>query len=170
MRTIITRDDYRLMRMALEEAKKSTCVRENRQFGTILVNPRHIREYEVVCKAHNRSPLRGKGCLTTGCVKDKEAIASGIGMEMCDVLHAEGMLIAKCAREGIKMADLEVYTTGEPCLVCARYLITAGIRKVIYIEGGYPMDAGLKLLADAGIPLKPIPIDSHELVGAKGSD
>lgn len=50
------------------------------------------------------------------------------------VVHAEMEAIASCARNSISCQDAEIYVTTFPCHNCAKHLIAAGIKKVVYIE------------------------------------
>ena len=70
--------------------------------------------------------------------------------ERCLAVHAEQNTIAWAARTGISLLNSTAYSTHQPCLICARLLITAGITRVVYSEP-YRLIDGLELLEVAGI-------------------
>lgn len=70
--------------------------------------------------------------------------------------HAEANLVAFAAREGIRTKDCTVYVTHMPCAACARTLIQAGVRKVIYGAGPTSMpeeefSAAATMFEEAGV-------------------
>lgn len=82
----------------------------------------------------------------------------GERMLFCDSLHAESVGIAKAAKEGISLSGSTIYITKFPCRPCARELIGAEIRNVVFEEGSY----GLKdasLLVENGVQLKRVSSD-----------
>lgn len=70
--------------------------------------------------------------------------------EECLTIHAEASAIAQAAWVGSTTLDAHAYVTCVPCLVCARLLIAAGIRKVFYADD-YRNEDGLDLLRAAGV-------------------
>lgn len=74
-----------------------------------------------------------------------------------DAVHAEANLIAFAAKHGISLEGATVYTTCAPCLDCAKLLINAGIKKVIYMEE-YRDTRGKDLLIQAGVKVENVPI------------
>lgn len=98
-------------------------------------------------------------------VKDKMIISDGYngtpsGFEnVCEdddnvtkpyVLHAEANAITKLARSGNNSDGSTLYVTASPCIECAKLIIQAGIRRVVYGEK-YRLDDGIRLLQRAGI-------------------
>ncbi len=98
-------------------------------------------------------------------VKDKMIISDGYngtpsGFEnVCEdennvtkayVLHAEANAITKIARSGNSSDGATMYVTASPCIECAKLIIQAGIKRVVYSEH-YRLDDGLELLRRAGI-------------------
>ncbi len=77
------------------------------------------------------------GCAHTSIVRD--------GHEQATV-HAEQNAIADCAKRGVSCAGATAYVTHYPCLMCARLLLAAGIRRIAYIED-YKNDALVGALA-----------------------
>lgn len=62
--------------------------------------------------------------------------------------HAEMEALLSCVRKGISTTDKILYTTTFPCHNCARHIIGAGIKKVVYIEP-YPKSKAAKLHDDS---------------------
>ena len=75
------------------------------------------------------------------------------------VLHAEANAITKLARSHNNSDGSTLYVTASPCLECAKLIIQAGIRRVIYGEA-YRLDDGLQLLRRAGIETTHIHINA----------
>ena len=78
------------------------------------------------------------------------------------VLHAEANAITKLARSHNSSDGATLYVTASPCIECAKLIIQAGIKRVVYSEK-YRLDDGLKLLQRAGIDIEYInPNDENE--------
>lgn len=66
------------------------------------------------------------------------------------VSHAERNGIAFAAREGIALRDTVVFCTHAPCIECARSLLSAGIRSLVF-KTPYRLTAGVEFLHEAGV-------------------
>ena len=66
------------------------------------------------------------------------------------VLHAEANAITKLARSSNNSDGATLYVTASPCIECAKLIIQAGIKRVIYGEE-YRLSDGLDLMRKAGI-------------------
>jgi len=126
-------------------SKRSTCVR--RAVGAILV-----KDKRIIATGYNGVPRGLKHCEEVGCLREKLGIPSGERHEICRGLHAEQNAIIQAAVHGISIEDCVLYCTNQPCVICSKMLINAGIRKVM-IESGYPDELSLALLKEAGIEL-----------------
>lgn len=49
-------------------------------------------------------------------------------------VHAEQNAIADCAKRGVSCLNSTAYITHFPCLICARIMFAAGIKKIKYIN------------------------------------
>jgi dCMP deaminase len=67
-------------------------------------------------------------------------------------LHAEQNAIIQGALHGVNVSGSTIYVTHQPCLVCAKMIINAGIERVVY-AGNYPDDIALGFLEAAGVEL-----------------
>ncbi|MDE6791609.1 MAG: dCMP deaminase family protein [Muribaculaceae bacterium] len=72
------------------------------------------------------------------------------------VLHAEANAITKVARSNNSSEGSTLYVTASPCIECAKLIIQAGIKRVVFSEL-YRMADGLKLLERAGVETVHIP-------------
>ena len=106
-------------------------------------------------------------------VKDKMIISDGYngtpaGFEnICEdengatkpyVLHAEANAISKIAKSGNSSDGATLYVTTSPCIECAKLIIQAGIKRVVYAEP-YRIDDGIQLLKRANIEILELPIN-----------
>ena len=79
-------------------------------------------------------------------------IPSGTRHELCYAVHAEQNAITQAARMGINICGATLYCTHQPCIICTKIIINAGIKRVVY-KYGYPDEFSLRLLEEAGIEL-----------------
>ncbi len=143
-------DEY-LMQIAETVSLRSTCSRHH--FGAILV-----RDKRILSTGYNENPSGLPHCfeLPEGCVRDSLQIASGSQLEVCTAVHAEANALLQCAYHGVSSKGSTLYITGAPCPLCARMLINAGVKRVVYKENEYG-DEGLKILKQAAIECVPFP-------------
>lgn len=79
-------------------------------------------------------------------------IESGTRAELCYAAHAEQNAIIQAARYGINISGATLFCTHQPCVICAKMIINAGIRRVVYKEG-YPDEFSVELFKEAGTEL-----------------
>ena len=133
-----------LMSLALLVSKRSTCSR--RQVGALAE-----KDGRVLVTGYNGAPSGFPHCIDRGGCRLDE------GGGCLDAVHAEANLIAFAAKHGISLEGATVYTTCAPCLDCAKLLINAGIKKVLYLEE-YRDTRGKDLLIQAGVKVENVPI------------
>lgn len=134
------------MEVAQVVAKRSTCRR--RQIGAIIV-----KDKRILATGYNGAPSGLPHCEDYGCLREELGVPSGERHEICRALHAEQNAIVQAARHGISVKDATIYTTAEPCVMCAKMLINAGITKIVYSET-YPDDLSREMLGQAGIEVE----------------
>jgi len=137
--------DRMYMDIAYTVAKRSSCLR--RQVGAVLVVNKHI-----VSTGYNGAPRGVKSCLDKG-VCMREDVQSGTKLEYCMAAHAEANAIAQAAFHGIPTEGATIYTIYSPCSFCAKIIINAGIKEVVY-EEEYTDELGMMLLKEAGISMR----------------
>jgi dCMP deaminase len=135
-------DDY-FLTIARQVATRSTCLR--RQVGAVLVLDRRI-----LATGYNGAPRGVRHCSEAGCLRERLNIPSGERHELCRALHAEMNALLQAAMHGVRVEGAWLYSTTRPCVLCAKMLINAGVRKLFFAEG-YPDDLSRELLDEAGV-------------------
>ncbi len=77
------------------------------------------------------------------------------------VLHAEANAITKVAKSNNSSLGATLYVTASPCIECAKLIIQAGIRRVVYSENYRSVD-GIELLQKAGIDVAFIELNENQ--------
>ena len=145
-KTVMNKWDKRFMELTEQVATWSSCFKEDRQVGAIIV-----RDKRILSTGYNGAPEGVQSCKSKGeCIRLKMGIASGTHLEMCYSVHAEQNAIVSAARLGVRLEDATLYCTHQPCVICAKLIINAGIRRVVYKEG-YPDEFARILLHEANI-------------------
>ncbi|QTA37614.1 dCMP deaminase family protein [Thermosipho ferrireducens] len=111
-------------------AERSTCI--HRKVGAVIV-----RDKRILSTGYNQPPSGFPHCNSIGCIRDDLNIPSGNNQEICYALHAEQNALVQAARFGISTENATIYVTHKPCSVCARLIINAGIKRVVFIKD-YP--------------------------------
>jgi len=126
-------------------AKRSTCRR--RAVGALLV-----KDKRILSTGYNGAPSGLKHCLDIGCLREELNIASGERHELCRGIHAEQNAIIQAALHGVSIKDATLFCTNQPCLICAKMLINAGITKVYY-HSGYADPMSIEMFKEANVEL-----------------
>jgi dCMP deaminase len=126
-------------------ATRSTCLR--RHVGAVLVKDRRI-----LATGYNGAPAGIRHCEETGCLRQKLAVPSGQRHELCRGLHAEQNAIIQAAYHGISIAGSTLYCTVQPCIICSKMLINAGITDIFFLNP-YEDPLAEEMLKEAGIRL-----------------
>jgi len=138
-------DSY-FMEIAEVVSKRSTCLR--RQVGAVIVKDKHI-----VATGYNGAPSGLLHCEEVGCLREKLGVPSGERHELCRGLHAEQNAIIQAAALGSSIKDSTIYVTTQPCALCAKMIINAGIKRIVF-KGEYPDEFAVNLLKEAKITLE----------------
>mgnify|MGYP001569682821 CR=1 FL=1 len=140
-------DEY-FLEVAHLVAKRATCLR--RRVGAVLV-----KDKRILATGYNGAPSGLVHCLDIGCLREKLGIPSGQRQELCRGLHAEQNVLVQAALYGISTHDSILYVTNQPCIICAKMLINAGIREII-TSGAYPDKLARDFLEEARIKIRTI--------------
>ncbi len=132
--------DKRYLRMAQIWAENSYC--ERRKVGALLVQDKMI-----ISDGYNGTPAGFENIC-----EDEN------GATKPYVLHAEANAISKIAKSGNSSDGATLYVTTSPCIECAKLIIQAGIKRVVYAEP-YRIDDGIQLLKRANIEILELPIN-----------
>ncbi len=136
--------DTYFMSIAGVVASRSNCSR--RQVAAVVVS-----ENRIISTGYNGTPRKVTNCFAGGCARCAGDAPSGSSLEECICVHAEQNAICQAAYYGIRLEGATIYVTISPCLTCAKLIINAGIREVVY-GGDYAFtDQTEKLLAEAGV-------------------
>jgi len=138
-------DEY-FMKITKDVAVRSTCLK--RQVGAIVV-----KDHRILSTGYNGAPKNMEHCSVTGCLRKKLKVPSGQRHELCRGLHAEQNAIIQAAWHGVKIKDSTLYSTYQPCVICVKMMINAGIKRLVY-EGNYPDKLALKMLKGSGIKVE----------------
>jgi len=141
--------DQRFMEMAEVISGWTSCFRPGRAIGCVIVQNKRI-----MTTGYNGAPAGVRTCREKGfCLRDRLGIPSGTRAEVCYATHAEQNAIIQAARLGVSIDGATLYCTHQPCSICSKMIINAGIRRVMYREG-YPDDFSLELFREAGVTLE----------------
>ena len=137
-------DEY-FMDFAVLTARRSTCLR--RQVGAVIVQDKHI-----IATGYNGAPRGIEHCgeREGGCLREQLGIASGEKHELCRALHAEQNAIIQAACMGSSIEGGTLYCTTQPCVICTKMIINAGIKRVV-IKESYPDALAQEMAAEAGL-------------------
>ncbi len=138
-------DEY-FMQIAEIVKTRSTCLR--RQVGALIV-----KDNRIITTGYNGAPEGIRHCSDLGsCLRSELKIPSGERHELCRALHAEQNAIIQAAKIGVSTQGATMYVTLQPCVICAKMVINAGIKKIVY-KGDYPDELSLNMLNEAKVEL-----------------
>ena len=135
--------DRRYLRMAMIWSENSYCQR--RKVGALLVKGNMI-----ISDGYNGTPSGFENCCE-----------DANGRTFPYVLHAEANAITKVAHSHNSSEGSTLYVTSSPCLECAKLIIQAGIKRVVFSEY-YRICEGIELLKKAGIETVYLPLENSE--------
>ena len=146
---MFTKWDHRFMEMAQLVSTWASCYQEERKIGAVIV-----KDKRVMTTGYNGAPAGVKTCVERGeCLRKKLAIPSGTRHEMCYAVHAEQNAIIQAAKLGVNIDGSTLYCTHQPCILCAKMIVNAGIVRVVY-HSGYPDDFALDIFKEAGVQVE----------------
>ncbi len=135
-------DDY-FMQIARDVATRATCLR--RHVGAVIV-----RDRRILLTGYNGAPKGLAHC------SDPGVGCHLVGGHCIRCLHAEQNAIIQGAYNGVSTAGSSLYCTHQPCSMCAKMIVNAGIVKVV-IGGEYPDEFAMEVLNAAGVELQFMP-------------
>ncbi len=139
--------DQYFMKMAELAASRSTCLR--RQVGAVIVKERH-----VIATGYNGAPKGLPHCGEIGgCLRQQLGVPSGERHELCRALHAEQNAIIQAATLAQSIEGATIYVTNQPCSICAKMIINAGIRRIV-VRDGYPDKMAQEMLKEANLAVE----------------
>jgi len=137
-------DSY-FMAITVLVSKRSTCIR--RAVGAVIV-----KDKRILSTGYNGAPSGIAHCIEVGCLRDQLKVPSGEKHELCRGIHAEQNAIIQAAFHGVSIKGATLYCTNQPCSICAKMIINAGIKNIFYQEG-YDDSMSRQMLKDADVDL-----------------
>lgn len=135
-------DEY-FMNITTLVAQRTTCTR--RGVGAIIV-----KDKRILSTGYNGAPSGIRHCAEVGCMREQLDVPSGQRHELCRGIHAEQNAIIQAAYHGVSVKGATVYCTNQPCSICAKMIINAGLKKICY-QSGYEDPLARELLREAGV-------------------
>ena len=135
--------DQYFLKIASVVAERSTCRRHH--VGAVAVRDKHI-----LATGYNGAPSGARDCLELGCLRDELKIPSGERHEICRGIHAEQNVIIQAGLHGVSLEGSTIYATHTPCVLCAKMLVNARIKRYVSF-GGYNDSTFVALFREAGI-------------------
>lgn len=138
--------DKIFMELAINIARRSHCVKKH--VGAVLT-----KETRIISIGYNGPPAGTHNCdeewPESGCERDS-------GGSCSLALHAEQNALMYAVKNSTNVEDSTIYLTLTPCLPCARMLLSAGVKRVIYLSSyaeykGLPKDEGIEFLKKFGV-------------------
>ena len=121
--TRLDSDEY-FLKISSVVAERSTCRRHH--VGAVAVRDKHI-----LATGYNGAAAGIKDCLELGCLRDEMKIPSGTRHEICRGIHAEQNVIVQASLHGVSLEGSTIYCTHTPCILCAKMLVNAKIRRYV---------------------------------------
>jgi dCMP deaminase len=134
------------MKITQVVSKRSTCRR--RQIGSLIV-----KDKRILSTGYNGAPSGIRHCLDVGCLREEMGIPSGERHELCRGLHAEQNAIIQAALHGVNIKDAIIYSTHQPCALCTKMIINAGLKEIVFRDS-YPDELAEELLSEAKIKIR----------------
>ncbi|MDA8141540.1 MAG: cytidine/deoxycytidylate deaminase family protein [Desulfobacteraceae bacterium] len=136
-------------------AKRTTCLR--RAVGAVIVKDRRL-----LSTGYNGAPSNVRHCAEVGCLRQQLKVPSGERHELCRGIHAEQNAIIQAAYHGVSIKGGTLFCTTQPCSICAKMIINAGIVRIVY-QDGYADPLAIEMLAEAGVELEKLSISETEV-------
>ena len=138
--------DARFIELAETIAHWSSCYKPDRKIGAVIV-----RNKRILTTGYKGAPAGIKSCKEKGeCMRVNLGIPSGTQHELCYAIHAEQNAIIQAAKIGVSIEGATLYCTHYPCTICAKMIVNAGIRRIVYIHP-YPDTFSTQILEEGGV-------------------
>lgn len=135
--------DKYFIKITSDVSERATCVK--RKVGAIIAKGNRI-----LTTGYNGAPKGFEHCSKVGCLRKKMNVPSGQRHELCRGLHAEQNAIIQAAVHGVEIDGGTLYCNYQPCVICVKMMINAGIKRLVY-SGNYPDELAAKMLKESRI-------------------
>jgi dCMP deaminase len=136
--------DTYFMDIARVVKRRGNCRR--RQVAAVIA-----KEHRIISTGYNGTPSGIRNCNEGGCPRCAGNAPSGEQLGDCICAHAEENAIVQAAYHGVALKDAVLYSTESPCLLCAKLIITAGIKEVVYAKAYRRSRQVAALFREAGV-------------------
>ena len=123
--------DHYYMNLAVAVSARANCT--GRKVGAVIVV-----DNRVISTGYNGTPSGFTDCVDFGCWRCREAKDNedlkGQKYDLCICVHAEQNALLTAAREGIRTRGTTLYSTLEPCFVCLKEALQAGVQRIVYLK------------------------------------
>ena len=127
--------------------RRATCLR--RRYGAIIV-----KDKIIISTGYNGAPRGEANCIDTGiCERERLHVPKGQNYELCVAVHAEQNAIIQAATLAQSIEGATIDVTNQPCSICAKMIINAGIERIV-VEDGYPDKMAQDMLREAGLAIE----------------
>lgn len=121
----ISWDEY-FMEIASATARRASCFKK--KAGAVIV-----KNKQIISTGFNGAPKGVQDCFEKGyCMRKRDNVPSGTRLEYCMATHAEQNAIVQAACAGVAINGSTLYTTVQPCILCAKVIINSGIKEVVF--------------------------------------
>ena len=146
--------DHYFMEIAEVVSKRATCLR--RGVGAVIV-----KNKQILATGYNGTPKGMPHCAEVGCLREQLNVPSGKCHELCRGIHAEQNAVVQAAVHGVSVDGATLYCTNQPCVVCSKILINAGIQRIVYRDP-YPDKLAEEMLAASGMQVERVDFAEQE--------
>ena len=133
-------DEY-FMKITKVVSERATCVK--RGVGAVIV-----KDNRILSTGYNGAPKGMKHCNDAGCIRKEMNVPSGQRHELCRGLHAEQNAIIQAAWHGVKIEGGTMYCTYQPCVICVKMMLNAGLVRLVY-SGSYPDELAIAMITES---------------------
>jgi dCMP deaminase len=98
-----------------------------------------VKDKRILSTGYNGAPTGIKHCIETGCLRENLNVPSG-----------EQNAIIQAAYHGVSIKGATLFCTNQPCSICAKMIINAGINKICY-GSGYSDPMSKEMFNEAGV-------------------
>ncbi len=151
--------DHRFMELVQVIAGWSSCYQENRKIGAVIV-----RDKRIITTGYNGAPAGMASCVQRQqCLRRDMDIPSGTRHELCWAIHAEQNALIQAAKLGISVDGATLYCTHQPCAICAKLIVNAGIQRLVYGQG-YPDEFAARILNEAAVLVEKYDYETKSII------
>jgi dCMP deaminase len=140
--------DTYFLKITADVSERATCVK--RRVGAIIV-----KNNRILSTGYNGAPKGFAHCTEATCIRQQMGLPSGQRHELCRGLHAEQNAIIQAAVHGVSIEGGTMYCNYQPCAICVKMIINAGIKKLVY-TGGYPDELAQEMMKTSALEVKRI--------------